>query len=195
LILKTDPAAIVETGTYRGTTTEWLAAFQAPVYSCEASAENFGFSRARLGAIPNVHLLHMDSRAALRHILTGPLSLQWNQPILFYLDAHWHDDLPLADEIDIIFAAAPRAIVLVDDFQVPDDPGYAFDDYGPGKVLTPECIADSVARHSLAAYYPLTPSARETGAKRGCVALAKHATEGPSFDRISLLRQISPSHP
>ena len=42
LILKLDPVALVETGTYLGTTTEWLSAFQLPVFTCEASAENFG---------------------------------------------------------------------------------------------------------------------------------------------------------
>jgi len=40
LVHKIEPKAIVETGTYLGTTTEWLAAFQLPVFTCEADPEN-----------------------------------------------------------------------------------------------------------------------------------------------------------
>ena len=78
----------------------------------------------------------MDSRAALRQILNGPLAPMRDQPILFYLDAHWNVDLPLSEETDIIFSAAPRATVLIYDFQVPGDPGDGYDDYGSGKALT-----------------------------------------------------------
>jgi hypothetical protein len=191
LLLKTEPVAIVETGTYRGTTTEWLAAFQLPVYTCEASGLNFGFSRARLGVVPNVHMLHLDSRSALRHLLTGPLSAQLDKPILFYLDAHGSQDLPLAEEIDIIFPVASRAIVLIDDFQVPDDPGYAYDDYGPGKLLTPDYIAEGVARHSLQCFYPRTPAERETGTRRGCVVLAQHADIIATLEGVANLRRLS----
>jgi hypothetical protein len=190
LVLKLDPAAIVETGAYRGTTTEWLSAFQLPVYTCEASEENYGFSRSRLGAIPNVHLLCKDSRTALREILGGPLSNVADRQILFYLDAHWNDDLPLADEMDIIFSVTSRAAVLVDDFQVPDDPGYGYDDYGQGKALTQQYIADSARRHGLAAFYPTTSSTRETGAKRGCVLLVREQTLGALVGGVSLLRRL-----
>lgn len=189
LIARTSPVAIVETGTYRGTTTEWLAAFQLPIYSCEASLENFGFSSARLGAIPNVHLNHTDSRTALRNFLSGPLSDQLGRPILFYLDAHWADDLPLGDEIEIIFSSCKNAIVLVDDFEVSDDPGYCFDDYGPGKKLHWRYIASSVEKHGLAAYYPRKSSHEETGAKRGCIVLAVASQMGPALDAVTFLRR------
>src|SRR5216683_8159337 len=33
-------------------------------------------------------------------------------------------DLPLAEEIDIVFSRCPLAVVMVDDFQVPSDAGY-----------------------------------------------------------------------
>jgi hypothetical protein len=189
LILKTEPVALVETGTYRGTTTEWLSAFQLPVYTCEASAENFGFSRARLAAVSNVHILHMDSRNALREILAGPLASMREQPILFYLDAHWSADLPLADEIDIIFASAPHAIVLIDDFEVPGDPGYRYDDYGRGNTLSPAYLAPSVKRHGLATLYPTTPFERETGAKRGCVVLVTEDELEQRLAGVRLLRR------
>jgi hypothetical protein len=173
LITRCDFAAIVESGTYRGTTTEWLSAFKIPIYSCELSLENYGFARARLSGIPDVTLLQMDSRGALRHVLTGPLASKTDQPILFYLDAHWNDDLPLADELDIIYRTHTEAVVLVDDFCVPDDPGYGYDDYGPRKALTLDYVADAARRYGLTCWFPTTRADAETGAKRGCVVIAQ----------------------
>ena len=71
--------------------------------------------------------------------------------VFFYLDAHWNDDLPLADEIDIIFSRCPWAVVMIDDFEVPSDPGYQFDDYGPGKALVLGYIRPAVLAHELRA--------------------------------------------
>jgi hypothetical protein len=74
-------------------------------------------------------------------------------------------------------------VVVIDDFEVPGDPGYAFDDYGAGKALTSEYISGMIERFKLRAYYPTKPSTCETGAKRGCVVLA-HRT----LSDVSLLR-------
>src|SRR5262245_45847532 len=70
LVERLRPLAIVETGTYLGTTTEWMAAFQLPVLTCERSEEHFGFARARLAASRNVTVNLADSRAFLRGLMT-----------------------------------------------------------------------------------------------------------------------------
>src|SRR5437016_1708674 len=57
---------IVETGTFRGDTTEFFAETGLPVYSVEISPRNFGFSRARLRRRGNVHLFQGDSRSFLK---------------------------------------------------------------------------------------------------------------------------------
>jgi hypothetical protein len=36
---------------------------------------------------------------------------------LVYLDAHWGDDLPLLDELEIVLKAKPEALILIDDFE------------------------------------------------------------------------------
>lgn len=182
LVHKTAPKAIVETGTYLGTTTEWLAAFQLPVFTCEAHPENYGFSKARLQATPNVRVVRADSRAFLAQLMRSPFG---EGPNLFYLDAHWNADLPLAEELEIIFGWSPDSVVVIDDFEVPGDPGYAFDDYGVGKALTAEYISGVAERFKLHANYPTTPSADETGAVRGCVVLAQAALSGVSLLRCS----------
>ena len=182
LVHKIAPKAIVETGTYLGTTTEWLAAFQLPVFTCEAHPENFGFSKARLQATPNVRVLRADSRAFLAQVLRGPFG---DGPNLFYLDAHWNDDLPLAEELEIIFGRSLESVVVIDDFEVPGDPGYQFDDYGAGKALTAEYISGIAERFELRSYYPATASTDETGAKRGCIVLAHRTLSGVSLLRPS----------
>ena len=59
------PARIIETGTYRGTTTAWFAEFGVPVTSIEAEEGAFRFARRRLARFPNVELVRGDSAAVL----------------------------------------------------------------------------------------------------------------------------------
>ena len=183
------PAAIVETGTYLGTTTEWMAAFQLPVFTCEGSEEHFGFAQARLSPVPNVTVTLGDSREFLRGLLKGPLLKAGQEAIIFYLDAHWNTDLPLAEEVDLIFGACPSAAVMIDDFEVPGDAGYGFDSYSPGLTLNASYVAAAVQAHRLATFYPSTPSSAETGMSRGCAVLCKDAGLAETLRAIPLLRR------
>jgi len=54
----------------------------------------------------------------------------------FYLDAHWEESLPPREELDLIIREFKQFVVMIDDFEIPNDPGYGFDDYGPGKRLS-----------------------------------------------------------
>jgi hypothetical protein len=176
------PVALVETGTWHGATTEFLASFGLPTFSVELRPRTFGYARARLFGRWNVKLRLGDSRVALRHWLATDLRKVQDRPLFFYLDAHWNADLPLAGELQIIFEGCPRAVVMVDDFQVPHDPAYGFDDYGPGRAFTPDYIAPVVASFGLRAFYPALPAAEETGSRQGCVVLVRAASSpfGPS---------------
>jgi predicted O-methyltransferase YrrM len=193
LMERLSPVAIVETGTYRGTTTEFLAKFGRHVYTVEAHRREYGFSRFRLRKQRNVTLLRADSREALRRWLDGPLH-SLASTVFFYLDAHWDADLPLGEELDIIFSRCPAAVVMVDDFQVPGDPAYGYDDYGPGKGLTPEYIARTMQAHGLVAFYPATPAVEESGARRGCVVLVREAIHGTALASLHLLRSATPGN-
>ena len=82
---------------------------------------------------------------------------------------------------------------MVDDFQVRDDPGYDYDDYGPGKALNAEYIATAVEAHDLAIFYPAASSQEETGLRRGCVVLCKTAFAG-ELQTVRHLRSASISH-
>jgi hypothetical protein len=189
------PYAIVETGTYLGTTTEFLAETGLPVYTVEAHPRNYGFARARLWRRRNVTLFHGDSRAVLQRLLADRRLNLPPRTLFYYLDAHWNDDLPLGEEINIIFNSSSSGVVMVDDFQVPFDAGYGYDDYGPNKALSIAYIAQAIAVHQLQVFYPASPSHCEGGLRRGCVVLAKRDVHGRTLSAISLLRPAqTPEH-
>jgi len=140
IIRSFDFDAIVETGTYRGSTTEFLAAeSKLSVYTVEFIARNYGFAKARFILNRSIHLQCGDSRVFLTKLVKNR-KLK-GASLFFYLDAHWEDDLPLLEEIMVISSGWKRAVIMVDDFKVPDDPGYGYDDYGEGKTLSLEYLA------------------------------------------------------
>lgn len=192
IAVKCSPVAIVETGTYLGTTTEYLAATRLPIYSVEYDRRTYGFAKTRLWRQRNVHLKRGDSRAALRAWLDGPLHNYCGGPVLFYLDAHWEPDLPLSGELAVIFDRRSNAIVMIDDFNVPFDNGYGYDDYGEGKALVPKYIEPAVRSYQLRVFYPSTPSAEETGARRGCVVLVREALLIRKMKSLPLLCAVEP---
>jgi len=105
IVAECSPTAVVETGTHLGSTTEYFAATHLPIYSVEYDRRRYG-AKIRLWRRRNVHLKRGDSRAG---------------PVLFYLDAHWEADLPLYEELVLIFGRCSDAIVMIDDFSVPFD--------------------------------------------------------------------------
>ena len=160
---------ILETGTFRGTSTEFFATvFQTPVHTVESNARYCVDSRQRLATEPGVTVELGDSRTFLERYFDQANVRE--QTLFVYLDAHWEEDLPLAEELAAIARATTRCIVMIDDFQVPGDSGYAYDDYGPGKALVEDYLPQSLLK-GWALMYPTAPSEEETGAKRGCCVL------------------------
>lgn len=124
--------ALIETGCHRGDTTSYLARRypELPVYSCDNDPGNAAFTRRRLAQQPNATVLHADSPE-----LVAAASAQFERP-LFYLDAHWGPDWPLAREL----SAASAGVVLIHDFDI-GHPRFAFDVYD-GVVCGPQILAD-----------------------------------------------------
>jgi hypothetical protein len=184
-----NPGFILETGTCYGTTTELLAESGLPVVTIESNARNYAFARARLRRFANVQLWLGDSRIGALRALDLHRTTLGARPLFAYLDAHWNEDLPLAEELDVVFTRCPNPVVMVDDFRVPDDPGYGYDDFGPGKALDQSYIAPAVETHRLGVFYPMLPSAKETGQRRGCVVLAREADWAEPLLATGLLRR------
>jgi hypothetical protein len=185
IIQRAEIQLIVETGTFRGVTTEWLAGFGVSVISVEVNPRYQIFAKKRLGHFANVSVRLGTSTEILRN-LAGETS-DARIPALFYLDAHWRDYLPLGDELRLICSAFDNAYVLVDDFQVPDDIGYEYDDYGPGQELTLSYLKKHSPRPPYV-FFPAVPSKWETGRKRGWVVLTWSEGAVDQLRRIPGLR-------
>lgn len=182
------PDLIVETGTFRGSTTQYMAqSYDGPVITCEANRRFFEYSKKRFESIGNIQQVHSDSRPFLQSVIDPQTAAK---TILFYLDAHWEQDLPLWEELDIIFSRCENAIVMVDDFRIPFDVGYTYDDYGPGKRLT---VIDLRSHFSepVQLLFPTLPSGKETGARRGTVIVARDAMARKLQTGVSGLRLMS----
>jgi predicted O-methyltransferase YrrM/predicted nucleic acid-binding Zn-ribbon protein len=179
---------IVETGTFRGTSTSYMARAGLPVFSCELGLRYFHYSSLRLADSLNVRIIRADSRRFIRELFDE--NLLPPGPVLFYLDAHWQQDLPLWEEIDQIFSRRPSAVIMVDDFRVPTDSGYTYDNYGKGKCLSVTNLHESVTARP-AIFFPNHASANETGAHRGCVVLAQHDLALSILRDLPMLTELS----
>lgn len=188
LLAALDFAAILETGTFRGSSTEYMAErFALPIYTCETNQRCYQYSRLRLADKPNVRIALADSRAFLKTVLeSGELP---DGPLFCYLDAHWEDDLPVWEEIDLVFAARPSSVAVIDDFRVPGDRGFRYDDYGPGKCLSVIDLRANVAAE-VDLLFPRRSSAAETGARRGMAVLAQRETADRILARVPDLERI-----
>jgi hypothetical protein len=178
--------AIIETGTYRGNTTEFLSKkSQLPVYTVEQNRRLYYYSKRRLRHLKNVNVELGDSIAFLERIAqdyTVP-----KHDIFFYLDAHWDKNLPLFEEIDLICKYWNMSVVMIDDFQVPGDEGYIYDDYGSGKRLSLEYLYP-LSKVQMTAFFPSKPSQYETGARCGCVVLAQYNAAAKKMSLVNSLR-------
>ncbi len=185
-LLRTLPLhALVETGTFRGTTTAFLAReSQLPVFTVEAVPRAFQYARFRLRGLSRVRLELGDSRRFIERLAHDASLPKVN--VFFYLDAHWYQDLPLREEVELIARFWKSSVIMIDDFEVPGDAGYGFDDYGPGKRL---CLGylPPLEALGLVAFFPSIPSATESGARRGCVVLV-HGDLAGRVRNIAALR-------
>lgn len=162
---------VVETGTFFGATTGYFATqWQLPVWTCEVRQRYFHVAQRILRNCPGIRFHLADSRPFLRQLASDADFV--GRTTLFYLDAHWYEDLPLRDEIAIIAQHWNRYVILIDDFQVPGDSGYAFDDYGNGRALCLDFVRDLLAERKLGICFPSIPSALETGKRRGYAFVA-----------------------
>ena len=179
------PSAIVETGTFIGATTKFFAEFNIPVHSVEADEGVLAIAKINTRrAADKISFTLSDSRSFLRKLASDPNLAK--SRIFFYLDAHWNADLPLADEISIIFDTFDEAVIMIDDFHVPGD-SYTYDDYGPGAALN-SAYLDAMKRTDVFRLYPSLPAAQETGARRGCVVLCNDVGTRDYLSQLPSLR-------
>lgn len=187
LLRRVGAEVIVETGTFLGETTGYMAETTGlPVYSVEREPRYHALARMRLAGVPNVHLHLADTRDFLARLAAGG---EVAGTVFFYLDAHAPAHLPIDEEIDTIMQGWEQPVLMIDDFEVPGDPGYGFDRHGGDTALRLDYLDPILRRHQLVPFFPAEPSTSETGRRRGCVVLVREndlcdrLTEVPSLRR------------
>ena len=118
---------IVETGAYKGDTTNYFKqSFNLPVYTVELNKRHYGYVKTRFYFDKIVKVYKGDSRDFIKNLIKIKIN---ETNTFFYLDAHWGHDLPLIGELDLILNNWKKFIIIIDDFQVPENPFYKFDRY------------------------------------------------------------------
>jgi hypothetical protein len=112
---------IIETGTFQGLTTRFLASIAPHVVTIEIDPK---VDSSHLSQVPNVQKLLMPSPEGIRQAVTlAP------PPYLFYLDAHWEPPTPTPHELDVIASLGLKPVIVIHDFKVPSHPELGFDSY------------------------------------------------------------------
>jgi len=172
-----DPDAVIETGTFLGSTTRFFAGNLVPVYSVEIKRLYHMVARVTLGRCRDVTLIRGSSPEVLERMAR---QRRFKKP-LAYLDAHWWGHLPLQGEIDQLLSGWDEAVIVIDDCKVPGDGGYGFDVYS-GVPLSLDML--EIPDDVLVAF-PAVPSSKETGGKRGTLYLAKGRAGTDALRRLS----------
>ena len=161
--------SIVETGTFRGSTTLFFAKTNLPVYSVEINPIYYGYSKMRLKKCTNVRLFNDNSIKFIKDILKE--NLIPSSDIFFYLDAHGHgNNAPLKEEVKLIFDSFSNSVVMIDDFEVPHT-SYGFD-IREGVAMNLELLREIINKNNLNIFFPFGSPDEETGGKRGMVILS-----------------------
>jgi hypothetical protein len=97
----------------------------------------------------------------------------------------------LRDEILLIHGGWSDWVMMIDDFEVPGDHGYGYDDYGSeGRLNLSYLPLDRMRDTSI--FFPAAPSKTETGYRRGCVILSSGKLVTDRLISLSRLRVFHP---
>lgn len=183
------PTIAIETGTYLGSSTPYLAGLaERGAITIEIDAFNADRAQGRFSknhpSVP-ITLLRGDSATMIRSALDG-LDPGVDR-VLAYLDAHWLDQIPTTAELEALDAWGGTWAAVIDDFQVPDDPGYGYDAYG-ATVIGPSIVPE---RPHVQVWVVGAPSSSETGARQGTgVVLPASVVAGLPGLVLSQLRRV-----
>lgn len=152
----------VETGTYKGDTTLWLAQHFPTVHTIECDTRNDALLAQRFAGISNLVLHKGNSPNVLATLLP-----KIEEPFLLFLDAHWYVKTPTPMELEAVARSRRCPILLIHDFQVPTHPELGYDSYRDWVYdfshVRPflEQIYGTKYRHTF--------NTEAAGAKRGCL--------------------------
>lgn len=120
---------IVETGTFKGSTTEEFSRMVEKVYTIESKREFYFEAKKNLSNLKNVRGFLGSSPKVLKKILP-----QIKGKTLFFLDAHWGYPWPILEELNQIskFPDLKESTIVIHDFFVPGK-DFGYDSYYQSK--------------------------------------------------------------
>jgi len=103
---------IIETGTHTGQSTIYLADRFEKVYTCELYDEYFSQYDSLFANYSNIKVLKGSSIECLPKFFDEI----GNDKFILYLDAHWIEDCPIYEELEIVAKYGYKPIILIHDF-------------------------------------------------------------------------------
>lgn len=159
--------AIIETGTYLGSTTVKFAEMVPAVFTIESNAAYYNQAKEYITSSGRDNITQFFGSSALTlPMVIVEASVFENK--LFFLDAHWGENNPLLQELAVIAKAGLKPVIVIHDFKVPECPELGFDSYN-GQDYTWDWIAPAVEAIYGSDGYSYFYNKEATGAKRGVI--------------------------
>lgn len=157
---------VIETGTWKGTTTKLLSAMCDKVYTIEINEQFFNEAKD-LDDYPNIKRIHGNSPEEIKNIFKNN---NVKFPILFFLDAHWDAEyLPLLDELEEISQLENKKIfIAIHDFYNPFHLEFGYDKYGD-TIFDINYIKEKLYKIYGKGNYKYNYNIKATGDKRGII--------------------------
>lgn len=163
----------VETGTFEGDTTSWLASQFDQVITMESNPEYFRKLPLEIKTHRHILSVQMDSAkgiTAYRDLIT-----KHGDKVFFFLDAHWGPYWPCPDELLAIAEMGLRPVILIHDVQVPGKP-FGYDEHD-GQPYSYERLIDQIEAIYGANQYRHYYNEKAAGACRGCLYIIPFSNE------------------
>lgn len=160
---------VIETGTYKGASTNWFAKNVDKVCTCELNAKYFNEALSYLTAEghDNFSIFKGNSPEGLEMFLEENIG----KNILVFLDAHWYNYCPLMDELEVIENSDQKPILVIHDFKVEGEhelPEKHYDSYNDQDYewsWIKDAVEDIYGEDGYEKYY----NSKATGSQRGCL--------------------------
>ena len=146
----------IETGSSVGSSIRFLGSnfTKKPCYSCEPHNKTYEFASDKCSNLKNVVIKNEASPEFLYNLKKEIIGFE-KKDTVFWLDSHGRGfRWPLREEIAFITSEFDKAYIFIDDFKVPENPQFGYDEYD-GQICEYEYIRESFNKSSdLNVYYP-----------------------------------------
>ncbi len=174
------PDIAIETGTFLGTSTPYLATLvSGNTYTIEFVTKYAKKARMRFeDEFKNLGITLIEGNS-VKEIQVLLKTIPSTSTILAYLDAHWEKELPTAQELTELLRWGNNWVAVIDDFKVPGDDSYGFDQYG-------ELVVDrSLIPQGVRLLVPNRSAKSESGARKGTAYVF-----GPAYKNENLTKNF-----